>query len=345
MLIGVPYRCLTQRAASTPTVGRLTPRRVAVAVPTTTTSSTFEDFVDYILLLQKNILKSAEDLEINRGQKFVVDRWERDAANPNAGYGITCVLEDGEVLEKAAANISVVRGTLSAQRAQAMSSRGRSNIDPRGGQPYAAAAMSLVFHSAHPYIPTLRADVRLFQVGQEAWYGGGCDLTPTYLDVADTEAFHRFWKTICDKYKPGLHGELKEWCDKYFYIPARKEHRGVGGIFFDDLSSAEAGFDVEAFVREVGDGILSSWLPIVAHHRGEPFTDAQRQWQLMRRGRYIEFNLLYDRGIKFGLDGGRIESIMVSAPPLIAWKYNVVPEPGSPEEDLLKVLQQPRSWH
>ncbi|GIL45564.1 hypothetical protein Vafri_2760 [Volvox africanus] len=344
MLIGVPSRCSTHRAASTRTVGRLTPRRVATAVPPPTTSSTFEDFVDFILLLQKNIIKTAEDLEINRGRKFLVDRWERDAANPNAGYGITCVLEDGEVLEKAAANISVVRGTLSAQRAQAMSSRGRSNIDPRGGQPYAAAAMSLVFHSAHPYIPTLRADVRLFQVGEEAWYGGGCDLTPSYLDVADTQAFHRFWKAICDKYKPELHGELKEWCDKYFYIPARKEHRGVGGIFFDDLSSAEAGFDVEAFVREVGDSILPSWLPIVEHHRGEPFTDAQRQWQLLRRGRYIEFNLLYDRGIKFGLDGGRIESIMVSAPPLIAWKYNVVPEPGSPEEDLLKVLQQPRSW-
>ncbi|KXZ44310.1 hypothetical protein GPECTOR_69g403 [Gonium pectorale] len=260
------------------------------------------------------------------------------------GYGITCVLEDGQVLEKAAANISVVRGTLSAQRAAAMSSRGRGSIDPKGGQPYAAAAMSLVFHSAHPLIPTLRADVRLFQVGDEAWYGGGCDLTPSYLDEADTQQFHRYWKDACDKYKPELYGELKDWCDRYFYIPARKEHRGVGGLFFDDMSSGEAGFDVEAFVRDVGDGILPSWLPIVERHRDQPFTEAQRNWQLLRRGRYIEFNLLYDRGIKFGLDGGRIESIMVSAPPLIAWKYNVTPQPGSAEEEVMRVLQQPRAW-
>ncbi|GLC34581.1 hypothetical protein PLESTB_001245800 [Pleodorina starrii] len=344
MMLGNPNRCVNRHAARPRTVGRLTPCRVASAAPPPIKSTSFDNFVDYILVLQKDILNTAEDLESKRGCKFVVDRWERDAANPNAGYGITCVLEDGEVLEKAAANISVVRGTLSAQRAQAMSSRGRSSIDPRGGQPYAAAAMSLVFHSAHPLIPTLRADVRLFQVGEEAWYGGGCDLTPSYVDEADTREFHRFWKGVCDKYKPELYDELKEWCDRYFYIPARKEHRGVGGLFFDDLSSSEAGFDVESFVREVGDGILPSWLSIVARHRDQPFTDAQRQWQLLRRGRYIEFNLLYDRGIKFGLDGGRIESIMVSAPPLIAWKYNVVPEPGSPEDVTLQVLRQPRSW-
>ncbi|KAG2435079.1 hypothetical protein HXX76_007166 [Chlamydomonas incerta] len=336
-------RADARRVSQGPARRRLAPCRVAAPAHTSSSVATFDGFVDYIHGLQKNILSAAEDLE-NGERKFVIDRWERDANNPNAGYGITCVLEDGKVLEKAAANISVVRGTLSAQRAMAMSSRGRSSIDPKGGQPYAAAAMSLVFHSAHPLIPTLRADVRLFQVGDEAWYGGGCDLTPNYLDVADAQSFHRYWKDVCDKYKPDLYTELKDWCDRYFYIPARKEHRGIGGLFFDDMATAEAGCDVEAFVREVGDGILPCWLPIVARHRDQPFTEQQRQWQLLRRGRYIEFNLLYDRGIKFGLDGGRIESIMVSAPPLIAWKYNVVPQQGSPEEEMMKVLQQPRTW-
>ncbi|PNH11399.1 Coproporphyrinogen-III oxidase [Tetrabaena socialis] len=306
-------------------------------------ATTFDTFVEYILDLQSRIIATGESLELGKKQ-FVVDRWERQPGNPNAGYGVTCVLEGGEVLEKAAVNISVLRGTLTAARAGAMSSRGRGSIDPAGGQAYAAAALSLVFHSAHPLIPTLRADVRLFQVADEAWYGGGCDLTPSYVDEADATDFHRFWKAVCDNYKPSLYGELKEWCDRYFYIPARKEHRGVGGLFFDDLSSAEAGYDVEAFVRQVGDGILDSWTPLVQRRRGTPFTEEQRQWQLLRRGRYLEFNLLYDRGVKFGLDGGRFESIMVSAPPLIAWKYNVTPLPGSPEDETLAVLRTPREW-
>lgn len=133
---------------------------------------------------------------------------------------------------------------------------------------------------------------------------------------------------------------------RYFYITARKEHRGIGGLFFDDLSASDSDgkWDVAAFVKDVGDGILPSWEHIADAHRHQPFTDAQRQWQLLRRGRYLEFNLLYDRGVKFGLDGGRVESIMVSAPPLIAWRYNVVPEPGSPEQQLLQVLAKPREW-
>lgn len=132
--------------------------------------------------------------------------------------------------------------------------------------------------------------------------------------------------------------------NRYFYIPARHEHRGLGGLFFDDLASEECGYDAGAFVRSVGDGLLASWRPIVARHRQQPFTQQQRDWQLLRRGRYLEFNLLYDRGVKFGLDGGRVESIMVSAPPLIAWKYNVQPAEGSPEAELVAALQKPREW-
>lgn len=302
----------------------------------------FDAFEAYVLQLQNSIIAQTEELD--GGKLFVRDRWQRDTTNADAGYGITSVLEDGHLLEKGAANISIIKGTLSAQRAQAMSSRGRGAIDPAGGQPYAAAAMSLVFHAAHPMVPTLRADVRLFQVAGQSWFGGGCDLTPSYLFTEDAEAFHSYWAQVCGKYSPNAYQEFKEWCDRYFYIPARKEHRGIGGLFFDDLSSEEAGYDVESFVREVGDGILPSWRDIAQRRRSMAFTQEQRDWQLLRRGRYLEFNLLYDRGVKFGLDGGRVESIMVSAPPLIRWRYNVSPEPGTPEDNLIQVLRSPRAW-
>ncbi|KAJ9528409.1 hypothetical protein QJQ45_020333, partial [Haematococcus lacustris] len=194
--------------------------------------------------------------------------------------------------------------------------------DPQGGQAYAAAALSLVFHCANPLVPTLRADVRCFQVAGQSWFGGGCDLTPFYLFDEDAVAFHNYWKGVCDKHQPGLYMRLKQWCDSYFHIPARGEHRGIGGIFYDDLSSSDGGFDAAAFTRDVGRGILPSWQHIAETRGGHPFTQAEREWQLLRRGRYLEFNLLYDRGVRFGLDGGRMESIMVSAPPLIAWKFN-----------------------
>lgn len=313
----------------------------APASTTATAGGDFAAFEAYVLDLQERILSEAEALD-GSGRTFVRDRWSR--GSDNAGYGITAVLEGGDLLEKAAANVSIIHGSLSAQRAQAMSSRGRADIDPAGGQPYSAAAMSLVFHSAHPLVPTLRADVRLFQVAGSAWFGGGCDLTPSYLFEDDAAEFHRHWKRVCDRHSPAAYAEYKAWCDRYFYIPCRKEHRGIGGIFFDDVASAEAGFDAATFARAVGDNVLPSWRAIAARRRALPFTDAQRQWQLLRRGRYLEFNLLYDRGVKFGLDGGRVESIMVSAPPLIAWKYNVEPAAGSDEARLVEALRAPREW-
>lgn len=318
------------------------PRPAAASTAMQTSSSVdFARFEQYVLDLQDRILADAEQLD-GSGTKFLRDRWSR--GSDNAGYGITCVLEGGDLLEKAAANISIIHGQLSAQRAQAMSSRGRSDIDPKGGQPYSAAAMSLVFHLAHPLVPTLRADVRLFQVAGHSWFGGGCDLTPSYLFEEDATEFHRHWKQLCERYGPQVYPEFKAWCDRYFHIPCRKEHRGIGGLFFDDVEDGEVGYDAEAFVRDVGDNIIPSWRAIAERRRQQPFTDAQRQWQLLRRGRYLEFNLLYDRGVKFGLDGGRVESIMVSAPPLIAWRYNVQPEEGSDEARLLEVLRTPKEW-
>eukprot|EP00879_Flechtneria_rotunda_P026071 GHRR01027751.1.p2 GENE.GHRR01027751.1~~GHRR01027751.1.p2 ORF type:complete len:312 (+),score=127.87 GHRR01027751.1:1384-2319(+) len=254
--------------------------RVATGAPAQAAPQVDADaFESFLLETQKQILAEAEHLD-GSGKTFVQDRWER--GSDNAGYGITCVLEEGNLLEKAAANISIVHGTLSAARAQAMSSRGRSQIDPAGGQLYSAAALSLVFHAAHPLVPTLRADVRLFQVAGQSWFGGGCDLTPSYLFEEDAQQFHSFWKLLCDKYHPNIYPQQKAWCDRYFYIPARKEHRGIGGIFFDDLEAAGAEFDVQAYVHDVAQGILPSWCAIAERRRVMQFTEAQRNWQLLR---------------------------------------------------------------
>jgi len=298
-------------------------------------------FDDFVLELQDSIIREAELLD-GSGKSFYRDSWERGSS----ARGITAVMENGHVVEKAASNVSIIKGVLTKSRAEAMSSRGRDCIDPEGGQEYSAAAMSLVFHSGHAHIPTLRADVRVFEVAGQQWFGGGCDLTPFYVYEQDFSDFHGFWKGVCDQYDPSLYNTYKTWCDDYFYIPARKEHRGIGGLFFDDLDEQTSSFsNVEEFVRDVGKGILPSWIPIVERRRHLEVTEAEREWQLVRRGRYLEFNLLYDRGVKFGLEGGRIESIMVSAPPLIAWKYNVVPEAQSREAELLQLLSSsPRAW-
>eukprot|EP00892_Ulva_mutabilis_P000804 jgi/Ulvmu1/10724/UM068_0010.1 len=356
------------------------PRSGATSQGTTSGGARAPAFEEYVLDLQKDIKSRAERIESGSRKVFIDDRWDRGESGNN-GYGITSVLEGGDVLEKAAANISVIKGVLTPERAVVMSSRGRDGIDPEGGQAYSAVAMSLVFHSAHPFIPTLRADVRLFEVGEEAWFGGGCDLTPNYLShthpdapsatdlTPDISAFHTFWKDLCGEHSPALYPRYKRWCDDYFYIPCRKEHRGTGGIFFDDLDAEEplgAGLEgedggaspqgagrgeggvlgAEAFTRAVGSGIVPSWEGIVEARRGLPFTEEHRKWQELRRGRYIEFNLLYDRGVRFGLEGGRIESIMVSAPPRVRWAYrqSVAPPEGSPEAAMLRVLREPREW-
>ena len=206
-----------------------------------------------------------------------------------------------------------------------------------------AATLSLVFHGATPMVPTFRADVRLFQVGSTNWFGGGADLTPYYLFDEDARAFHSAWRNICDAHECADHAHFKAWCDRYFYLPSRQEHRGIGGISFDDLSSPGA-FD---FVHEVARQWLPSYLPIVEKRRLLRFSEAQRNWQLERRGRYLEFNLLNDRGVRFGLEAGTVDSverIMVSAPPLIRWKYKSTAAPGSEEERLLEVLKSPRDW-
>ena len=306
------------------------------------TRSNAQTFDDYVQELQKDMLSRCEAAD-GSGSRFRVDEWERERGE---GFGRTCVLEDGDLFEKAAVNVSVIRDVLSAERASAMSERGRGTIDRAGGQPYEAEALSLVFHPRSPLVPTLRADVRRFRVGDAAWYGGGCDITPSYLDEELAREFHRYWRSVCDRHSPEAYQKFKAWCDPYFYIPARGEHRGLGGIFFDDLEEGGGeAYDVSAFARDFSSGILDSWLPLALEANRQEFTKEQKEWQLLRRGRYVEFNLLYDRGIKFGLGGGRMESIMVSAPPSVKWRYDARPEDGSEEDRLLRVLSgEPREW-
>jgi coproporphyrinogen III oxidase len=326
------------------------------------------------------------DASATRPAVFREDAYARSGTG--SGFGVTRVMEGGGVFEKAAANVSVIRGTLSPERAAAMSARGRPGVDPRGGQTYAAAALSLVFHPRSPMVPTFRADVRRFTVdGVGSWYGGGADLTPYYLFDEDAAAFHAHYRNVCaahDATAPSanrsgaLHARCKKWCDEYFYIPARGEHRGVGGVFFDDMSDDETGsanasnddstsrvesspetmdrsivdFDREAsprdagsFTRAVGLRWIDSYEPIVKRRWSVPYDAANEKWHHQRRGRYVEFNLLYDRGVRFGLDGGRVESIMVSAPPRVRWDYDVKPAPGSEEARLVETLRNtPKEW-
>lgn len=314
------------------------------------------------------------DANATRPAVFCRDAYAREGAG--SGFGVTRVMEGGGVFEKAAANVSVIRGTLSKERAAAMSARGRPGVDPSGGQTYSAAALSLVFHPRSPMVPTFRADVRRFSVdGVGSWYGGGADLTPYYLFDEDAAEFHAHYRRLCAAHDENLapeeeaprsgsgsrsgplHARCKKWCDEYFYIPARGEHRGVGGVFFDDMSDddedefkndAEASpaspRDAESFTRAVGSGWLDSYEPIVKRRWSCPYDASHEKWHHQRRGRYVEFNLLYDRGVRFGLDGGRVESIMVSAPPRVRWDYDATPAPGSEEARLVEVLRNPKEW-
>jgi coproporphyrinogen III oxidase len=221
-------------------------------------------------------------------------------------------------------------------------------MDIKAGDIYSAAALSIVLHSRSPMVPTFRSDVRIFFVQSEkstmAWFGGGADLTPYYLFDEDITYFHNMYRDSCQNNPEEFSYEaLKKMCDNYFYLPARSEHRGTGGIFFDDMEATPAAME---FVKGVAISWMPSWLPIVEKRRETPFTEQQKQWQLLRRGRYLEFNLLYDRGVKFGLANAnpRVEGVMVSAPPLIAWEYKHEVGEGSEEARLMEILKSPKLW-
>jgi coproporphyrinogen III oxidase len=261
--------------------------------------------------------------------KFRSDRWQR----PGGGGGLTRVLVDGAVFEKAGVNTSAVRGELKPEFAATL---------PGDGLRFFATGISLVLHPKSPRIPTVHANFRCLARGAALWFGGGADLTPYYPEREDVEHFHRTWKTVCDRHDPAHYARFKRWCDDYFYLPHRGETRGIGGIFFDQLQRDQA--RDFAFVRDAGDAFIEAYLPIVKRRRDLPYGDRERHFQLLRRGRYVEFNLLYDRGTTFGLKtDGRTESILMSLPPLARWEYDAQAEPGSREADLPNWLK-PRDW-
>ena len=399
-------------------------------------SDRFRRFSDYCRDSQKQIIASLE-IEDSKGkfqfdpwERFGND----DSSEKIVSQGITAVIQGGSFIEKGAVSTTFASGRLSKERSAALSSRRskwKGKVEPNS--PYFAAAISVVLHSKSPMVPTFRADVRYFELADGvSWFGGGADLTPYYLFDEDVSFFHSIYRDICarhtlstgqtiDKRTPPIlqnatsvpneremkstsksrrnefYTVCKQACDDYFFIPTRGEHRGVGGIFFDDLNSLDewkagpsrgkaldppsyqytlreresrlsdihevheqfpnelppeeshssgAGIeDAMEFTRDVCNSFMNSYLPIVRKRRAMPYTEQQRHWQLLRRGRYVEFNLLYDRGVRFGLaPGGRTEAVLVSCPPLVAWDYQHSPAEGSEEARLLEVLRHPREW-
>jgi coproporphyrinogen III oxidase len=260
---------------------------------------------------------------------FERDRWQR----PGGGGGVTAILSDGALFEQAGVNRSAVWGEF-----------GDAALARLGGtdREFYATGVSLVLHPRSPMVPTIHANFRYFERGSDAWFGGGSDLTPYYPYESDARHFHSTWKRACDAHDTLYYPRFKKWCDEYFFLPHRGEMRGVGGIFFDELrGDLEATF---AFVRDCGAAFMPSYEPIARRRRDERHGEQERAFQLYRRGRYVEFNLLYDRGTSFGLaTNGRTESILMSLPPLARWQYGWAPAPDSREEAALRFFQ-PRDW-
>ena len=300
----------------------------------------------FIKQQQERIVAELEQLD---GKRFRTDRWER----PDGGGGVSCVLQDGSIFEKAGVNTSVVYGSLPRAAVAKMRTNHKA-LDPDvDSLPFFAAGLSLVLHPHNPMAPTVHLNYRYFETanpdGSPAawWFGGGTDLTPSYIFDEDAIHFHKTIKTACDAHDKSYYSRFKGWCDIYFRNKHRKEARGVGGIFFDDLDETEK--DPEqlfAFVQDALDAFLPSYIPILLRRKDMPFTEHEKQWQQLRRGRYVEFNLVHDRGTSFGLNtpGSRIESILVSLPLTARWEYMHEPKSGSREERLLDVLQNPRDW-
>lgn len=279
------------------------------------------------------------------GGEFGEDRWER----PGGGGGVTRVLTEGKTFEKAGVNRSVVTGVLPATELRRLGARA-----PEAESTFFAAGLSLVVHPRSPMVPTVHLNVRYFEITDaegrplDAWFGGGTDLTPTYPFPDDARHFHVALKTVCDPHHPTFYPRFKPWCDHYFVNTHRgEERRGIGGIFFDHLRAGDNDLSFErllSFVLDVGRALPAAYGPIVDRCRGMAYGDRERKLQLMRRGRYVEFNLVHDRGTLFGLHtNARIESVLVSLPPLAAWEYAPVYEPGSIEAELMAMLE-PRDW-
>ncbi len=298
--------------------------------------SQIDEVLNYLLSLQNRIVAELEYLDGK--ESFHLDEWNRDGG----GGGRSCVLKNGRVFEQAGVNFSHVFGS----KLPPSATKTRPDL---ADQSFQAVGVSLVLHPYNPYVPTTHANFRFFTAGNDDsnpawWFGGGYDLTPYYPFPEDVIEWHEVAKAACDPFGDDCYSRYKQWCDEYFFLKHRNETRGVGGLFFDDLN--EPGFeDSFSFLRSVGDSFIPAYAPIVKRRRKHPFGERQRDFQLYRRGRYVEFNLIYDRGTVFGLQsGGRTESILMSLPPTVRWEYNWQPEPGSPEEALYTDYLKPRDW-
>jgi coproporphyrinogen III oxidase len=293
------------------------------------------EVIAYLRDLQARICAALE--EVDGSARFQSDSWQR----PEGGGGDTRVMRDGAVFEQAGVNFSHVTGATLPASATA-------HRPELAGASWLAAGVSLVLHPRNPYVPTTHANVRFFAADRADssawWFGGGFDLTPYYPFDEDVLHWHRTAQQACAPFGTNVYTEHKNWCDRYFFLKHRNETRGVGGLFFDDLNAW--GFErCFEYQRSVGDHFLEAYLPIVARRRDHPYGERERQFQLYRRGRYVEFNLVYDRGTSFGLQsGGRTESILMSLPPLARWQYNWQPAPGTPEARLYSDFLQPRDW-
>lgn len=294
----------------------------------------------YLLDLQSRIVTALEQID---GKAFIIDNWQRPKdTGPISGGGISRILEEGNVLERAGVGFSHVAGSSLPPTAAA-------NRPEIAGRSWEAMGVSLVLHPRNPYAPTSHMNVRFFAATKEGeepvwWFGGGMDLTPYYGFEEDVRHFHRTCRDALAPFGADLHPRFKKWCDEYFYLKHRKEPRGAGGIFFDDFH--ELGFEhCFAMIKSVGDHFIDAYLPLLQRRKDMPYGERERDFQAYRRGRYVEFNLVFDRGTLFGLQsGGRTESILMSMPPVVKWRYDWTPEPGTPEAQLYSDFLTPRDW-
>ena len=290
-----------------------------------------EEVVEYFKSLQDSICKGLEGLE--GSAKFQEDKWEREGG----GGGRTRVIQNGNLFEKGGVNFSEVWGTAP-------------EFLSKEQKTFFASGVSIVMHPQSPMVPIIHMNVRYLQLGNEEWFGGGIDLTPIYIQEDDAKYFHQTLKAVCDRFHPSFYPDFKKWADDYFFIKHRNETRGIGGIFFDNIGKNEKEMKISLgqffeFVMAVGNSFLPVYTHLVRKNKDKPFGEKEKQWQLLRRGRYTEFNLVYDRGTKFGLEtGGRTESVLMSLPPQANWVYNFVPEKNSAEEKTLYRLKKGMEW-
>ncbi|CAI5502308.1 unnamed protein product [Closterium sp. Naga37s-1] len=304
-------------------------------------------FESLVLNAQNHICEAIEKVD---GAKFRRDAWMR----PGGGGGISAVLQNGNVWEKAGVAVSVVYGTMPREAYRAATGEAAPGTAKEGDRiPFFACGISSVMHPWNPFAPTMHFNYRYFETdapegAKDAprawWFGGGTDITPSYLFEEDMKHFHGTQKAAVEKIDPALYPKMKEWCDEYFLIKHRGERRGCGGIFYDDMNDRDPEI-LYNLAKECAGAVVPAYVPIVEKRKDTPYTAEQKEWQQLRRGRYVEFNLIYDRGTIFGLKtGGRIESILMSMPLTARWEYNQEPAPGTPEAELLDVCRHPRNW-